>query len=134
MQTFLPYPDAEKTAKVLDYRRLGKQRVEAMQLINAIENGGGWSNHPAAKMWAGYIDALKVYHNTIIHEWVDRGYNNNMKFYPVSHAPISPPWWGDEVFHRSHQSNLVRKFPEHYRKYFPDIPDNLPYVWPKNFL
>lgn len=130
MQTFLPYPDAEKTAQVLDYRRLGKQRVEAMQLINAIEKGGAWSNHPAAKMWVGYVDALKVYHNIMIHEWIDRGYNNNMKFYPVQNA-ITPPWWGDESFHRSHQSNLVRKFPEHYRKHFPNVPNDLPYVWPK---
>ena len=28
MQTFLPYKDFGKTAKCLDYRRLGKQRVE----------------------------------------------------------------------------------------------------------
>ena len=38
MQTFLPYESFEESAKVLDYRRLGKQRVEGMQIINAIEN------------------------------------------------------------------------------------------------
>ena len=37
MQTFLPYADFERSAKSLDYKRLGKQRVEAMQLIKAIE-------------------------------------------------------------------------------------------------
>ena len=36
MQTFLPYPSFEESAKVLDWRRLGKQRVEGMQIINAI--------------------------------------------------------------------------------------------------
>ena len=36
MQTFLQYPDFEKTFKCLDYRRLGKQRVEAMQIYNII--------------------------------------------------------------------------------------------------
>ena len=48
MQTFLPYPNFKRTAKVLDYRRLGKQRVEGMQIINAIENPNpqGWKNHP----------------------------------------------------------------------------------------
>ena len=44
---------------------------------------------------------------------------------------IVPSWIGDDIFHRSHQSNLVRKFPEHYRPFFPDVPDDLPYVWPK---
>ena len=41
-----------------------------------------------------------------------------------------PPWLGDDAFHRSHQSNLVRKLPEHYGDLFPDVPDDLPYIWP----
>ena len=36
MQTFLPYKSFEQSAQVLDWRRLGKQRVEGMQIINAI--------------------------------------------------------------------------------------------------
>ncbi|MET8413745.1 cytoplasmic protein, partial [Streptomyces sp. NPDC005195] len=41
-----------------------------------------------------------------------------------------PPWLGDPAFHRSHQSALVRKAPEIYIPFFPDVPDDLPYVWP----
>ena len=41
-----------------------------------------------------------------------------------------PPWIGWDTFHLSHQSNLVRKDPKHYRKFFPTVPDNLPYIWP----
>ena len=29
-----------------------------------------------------------------------------------------------------HKSNLLRKFPEHYRKFFKGVPDNLEYIWP----
>ena len=36
MQTFLPYKSFNKSFKVLDYRRLGKQRVEAMQILNVL--------------------------------------------------------------------------------------------------
>lgn len=36
MQTFLPYPDFRQSAKVLDRARLGKQRVECLQLARAI--------------------------------------------------------------------------------------------------
>ncbi len=36
MQTFLPYPDFEKTARVLDSRRLGKQRAEALTIIRCL--------------------------------------------------------------------------------------------------
>jgi len=61
MQTFLPYPDFIDSVKALDYRRLGKQRVEARQILNILlENrkNGGWVNHPCTKMWRGYHDAL----------------------------------------------------------------------------
>jgi len=35
MQTFLPYPDFARCAAVLDPLRLGKQRVEVLQLMRA---------------------------------------------------------------------------------------------------
>ena len=41
-----------------------------------------------------------------------------------------PPWLGRRALHRSHQSALVRKDPVHYRPFFPNVPDDLPYVWP----
>ncbi len=41
-----------------------------------------------------------------------------------------PPWLGDDAFHRSHQSALVRKDPDTYGARFPGVPDDLPYVWP----
>ena len=50
MQTFLPYSSFTQSAQALDYRRLGKQRVEAKQLILALTQPKyGWKNHPAAK-------------------------------------------------------------------------------------
>lgn len=129
MQTFLPYPDFQKSMQVLDYRRLGKQRVEALQIHNALTGISlGWRNHPATNMWRGYEDALASYMNTAIIEWISRGYKNTMKITQVDRYTL-PPWFGDPAFHLSHQSNLVRKLPEHYRKYF-DVPDNIPYLWP----
>lgn len=131
MQTFLPYYSFKKTANILDYRRLGKQRVEAYQIINVLEGrSSGWKNHPAVKMWKGHIEALKKYFNIISQEWINRGYKHNMGFYEVNNNIIYPSWIGNETFHISHQSNLVRKFPEHYKKYFPNISNDLPYIWP----
>ena len=43
-----------------------------------------------------------------------------------------PPWLGDDAFHRSHQSALVRKDPSTYAPLFPEVPDDLPYVWPSS--
>ena len=48
----------------------------------------------------------------------------------LADAGALPPWLGDPALHRSHQSSLVRKDPAHYRRFFPDVPDDLPYVWP----
>jgi hypothetical protein len=36
IQTFLPYPDFEESAAVLDMKRLGKQRVENLQIIQVL--------------------------------------------------------------------------------------------------
>lgn len=129
MQTFLPYPDFVSSLRCLDYRRLGKQRVEAMQLVRAIESGGAWSNHPAAKMWKDHVPALKLYHDTAILVWTRRGYKNTMQPYGVGYAPV-PDWFGDEKFHASHRSNLLRKAPEHYGQFGWTESPNLEYVWP----
>jgi hypothetical protein len=146
MQTFLPYPSFEESASVLDGKRLGKQRVENLQLFRAIlVPGYGWQNHPATAMWANHIPAFLDYHSKIIREWVEnRNYNDSCWDKVASlvkeRAPedyeafrtgdYDFPWFvGHERFHLGHQSNLIRKAPEHYRPYFGDVPDDLDYIW-----
>jgi ribosomal protein L27 len=129
MQTFLPYPDFIRTAKVLDFKRLGKQRVEAGQILTSLQKGSGWSRHPAVLMWKGFEDALIHYRNCMIEEWVFRGYRNTMEIF--SHGKIVlPAWFGDDEFHASHRSNLLRKDGEWYGQFGWEEPDNLEYVWP----
>lgn len=133
MQTFLPYPDFRQCAKVLDDRRLGKQRVEAKQILDCLTGKGSlaWQNHPAVKMWRGYTAALRCYIDCMLLEWEIRGFKNEkMKFTMRYDFWRKPEWLGNEKLHLSHQSNLVRKLPSHYRKYFPNVPSNLPYYWP----
>jgi hypothetical protein len=53
MQTFLPYSSFEESARILDYRRLGKQRVEAWQILRSLDGiTKGWSNHPAVRRYS----------------------------------------------------------------------------------
>ena len=130
MQTFLPYPDFRRSLRCLDYRRLGKQRVEAMQIYNTITGkSDGWKSHPMIRMWRGYDKALALYHNIAIEEWIKRGYNNNMEKIIVRGKVKYPPWLGNRKFHKSHRSNLLRKNPEFYGQYKWKEPDNLPYIW-----
>jgi hypothetical protein len=132
MQTFLPYKDFKKSIQVLDYRRLGKQRVETFQVLNVLLNRTsttGWINHPVTKMWRGYESALQLYQNFTISEWIKRGYKNNMEFEIIENEVLMPSWLGDERLHRSHRSNLLRKDWEYYSTYFNEDP-SLPYFWP----
>jgi len=130
VQTFLPYPNFKESALVLDRARLGKQRVEANQILNAIKDPhNGWRHHPAVKMWRGYENALCLYRNTMIQEWIRRGYVNNMPL--LFFDAVQNPWWlGLEEFHASHRSNLLRKDPKFYGQYGWLEPSDLPYFWP----
>ena len=133
MQTFLPYKDFYKSLQSLDYKRLGKQRVEAFQLLNVLlgrTKTKGWKNHPICKMWKGYENALKVYYNICLKEWIKRGYKNTMKFEEIEIKNMEQPeWWGNEDFHNSHKSNLLRKDFDFYSKYDWKVSPDEPYVW-----
>jgi len=129
MQTFLPYPDFRKSMRVLDFRRLGKQRVEACQILVALAIEGPWANHPATTMWRGYDAALEQYMRGAILEWVRRGYKNTMTI-PKLRKFVKPPWVGDPSFHAAHRSNLLRKDPVYYGQFGWAEPDDLPYIWP----
>lgn len=142
MQTFLPYQDFRRSAAVLDGPRLGKQRVECLQILHVLTGRtNGWSAHPAVKMWRTYEHALCEYSIAICEEWIYDRFNRDTCMHqikmieaalPVKHSgPFYPKWLGDIDFHLSHQSNLLRKNPAHYAKHFPGVKDNLRYVWPE---
>ncbi|MFJ3582873.1 MSMEG_6728 family protein [Streptomyces sp. NPDC090127] len=149
MQTFLPYENFSGSAAVLDPRRLGKQRVEALQVFRGLTVPTyGWRRHPAVRMWAGYEEALVRYGLDVCGVWTAEGRVDTcavtlMADYRawrpsaevrgqsgLAAAGELPPWLGESAFHRSHQSALLRKDPAYYRPHFPDVPDDLPYVWP----
>ena len=82
-------------------------------------------------MWEGYEEALKEYYNVFVQEWIDQKFKNTMKFYSISGKKlIYPPWLGDENFHASHRSNLLRKDKEYYKQFNWKESDDLPYIWP----
>jgi hypothetical protein len=148
VQTFLPFPDFEGSARALDVKRLGKQRVEVIQVVRALTRPGyGWSRHPAVLMWRGFEEALGRYGLTCCAVWVEPGRADTCAATIAADLAESgvtsvrtqeelastgglPPWLGDERLHRSHQASLKRKDPEHYGPLFPDVPEDLPYHWP----
>lgn len=144
MQTFLPYPDFARSARALDRKRLGKQRVEALQVLRAATVPGyGWYRHPATAMWTGHVPALVAYGRAMVDEWTARGGADSTAWqirefapeawdrYPDDGVAHPPPWLGDAAFHRSHRSKLLSKDEELYRDVFPDDTAGLNYVWPE---
>ena len=150
MQTFLPVADFEDGARLLDSPRLGKQRVETLQILRALELPDyGWASHPAVRMWRGRTPALVAYGLAMVRVWRERGFADTTAHQITEFAPevadipqaelasagTLPSWVGDESLHRSHRSNLLAKDPEFYRPRFVERfgpePDDLPYVWPE---
>jgi hypothetical protein len=190
----------KESARCLDRQRLGKQRVEAYQILCLIEDlmylakkykkplpgesskwkkwvrslariykkkgykfiaiegeyykvEKGWKRewleederlvnlgfvyHPVVLMWIKYPEALKVYINSHIEVWVERGYKNNMKLYDVDFGLVEhPPWVYDKEFLQNHRGALIQKEidrnePKHYQKMdiFLDAPTWKSYVW-----
>lgn len=137
MQTFVPMgADFHANAEVLDMRRLGKQRVEGLQILYAITGAkSGWRNHPIVKMWDGYELALFEYVAAMCDEWTSRGYKDTCRdkaheaVLTIRKPLVMPEWLADPEVAVSHKSNLIRKLPEHYGVLWPGVPDNLPYKW-----
>jgi hypothetical protein len=150
MQTFLPVADFEESARLLDSPRLGKQRVETLQVLRALELPDyGWTSHPVVRMWRGRTPALVAYGLATVRVWRERGFADTThtliaEFAPdvvgvpqeeLARAGMLPSWVGDEAVHLSHRSNLLAKEPDFYRPLFQPLfgaePEDLPYVWPE---
>ena len=149
MQTFSPYADFEESLRTLDSKRLGKQRVDVVQIVRALTVPGyAWSSHPAVLMWKGYEEALGRYGLTSCEVWTERGFGDSCAvttttdlraagiaeirgYAELAAAGALPPWLFDTAVQLSHRSSLLRKDPVHYGPLFPpDTPRDLEYVWP----
>ncbi|MBA8793015.1 hypothetical protein FHX74_000609 [Friedmanniella endophytica] len=135
--------------RTLDVKRLGKQRVEVIQIVRALTVPGyAWANHPAVLMWKGFEEALGRYGLLACTLWTAHGFGDTcadtiradlaaagitgIRSWPeLDAAGALPGWLGDETLHRSHRSALLGKDPHHYGPLFPaDTPADLPYHWP----
>ena len=136
MQTFLPTPDFATSARWLDRRRLGKQRLEALQILRGLRGyTQGWNNHPAVQQWRGYEAALAQYGLACCAEWTARGYIDNMA--PLLRAlqstlepAVLPPWLGDARLHASHRAALLAKDYAWYSQFGWSESPGIDYYWP----
>lgn len=147
MQTFLPLTTFRGSARCLDNKRLGKQRLECKQILLCLgvsvglhtPGKKGWRNHPAVLMWRDYELALTTYGIVVCQEWRRRGFNDNLgaefaavysQLRPQTRHNKYPPWFFSRRLHASHRSNLLRKDYSFYSQYGWLEPIDLPYYWP----
>lgn len=147
MQTFLPHPNFHDSARALDRQRLGKQRVEAWQILNILMSDDprrAWVNHPVVKMWRGHEVALCLYGIAVCMAWCDRGYSDTLlerfqeALWSMPDLPtelsdwqkLLPPWLGDDSFHASHRAALLAKNPTWYAQFRWAEEPLIAYVWP----
>lgn len=150
VNTFVTTMDKDALFDDLDDKRLGKQRLEAAQIIKILEVydetgnfSGGYSKHPALQMWKGHTDALKAYFNLCVLAWIKRGFKNTYDLYPVDHERYRivpgdfdgttttfdeefdeycfPKWFGFPPLILSHRAALLRKNPTHYASFDDDL-------------
>ena len=133
MQVFLPYKSYISSVRVLDNKRLGKQRLEADQILKIIRGEySAWKNHPIVRMFRGYEESLILYKNCCMFEWQARGYKNiKLQFqYVEAYENIQhPPWLGREDIHSSHRAALLYKNFEWYSKFGWEEEPKLQYIW-----
>jgi hypothetical protein len=150
MQTFLPHLGWNRSLQSLDDLRLGKQRVEAKQILMILAGESqGYQHHPAVQMWAGFERALCMYGASACYQWRiirdkkcdmygwfparDKLYaTGQMPWAAEPQRPALPMWLQDPWFMRSHRSNLIRKNPVYYGPKWPNTPKDMPYLWPVN--
>lgn len=157
MQTFLPYSNYTLSARHLDRARLGKQRLECLQIAKAISDPAyGWQNHPAVEMWRGNLRALYWYSRAIVTAWVNRGYKDGGTLSKIEavlgdailDGDIYPHWlrfacgvtsastqdalchWPENPLCASHRAALLFKNPAHYGQFGWIETPRIDYYWP----
>lgn len=137
MQTFFPYSTPQTIRTILDYRRLGKQRVEGYQILKALRgDSSGWRTHTAVRMWRGFEPALFDYTLVMCEEWSARKYTDTItdklfeEFgYLTDEHIVYPAWCERQDVLDSHKAMLYHKDPAHYALFAPYAHIDA-YVWP----
>jgi hypothetical protein len=158
MQTFIPHQTFAGSARVLDDQRLGKQRIEASQILGVLVKREwsqdeqrfvtmmplgtvAWGSHPAVLMWQGAERGLLRYIDAMCAEWRRRGHHDHIQervltiFNEVPAESKSVPDWldGDEVC-SSHRAVLLGKDYHHYSQFGwlekPAVKDSVTGRWP----
>lgn len=143
MITFLPVKEFNLSAGYLDRQRLGKQRLEAKDILLHLVGPkiSRWTHHPVMKMWKGHELELCLYGIAVCKQWIARGYVDNqlywfedtfcrlLKEWAISpDNPIKLAVFSDELY-ASHRAALLWKDPKWYGQFGWKDKPMVKYVW-----
>ena len=133
MQVFHPYKSALKSIQCLDNSRMGKQRLECIQILLANNNiDTEWEvpksvpPHKNVVLWKNYSGYLFYYLGILLNEWEDRGMKNFVcrgmyeklrNIYGLQENTKRPRFI-DNKFIQTQRLSLLNKKMEHYYKFF----------------
>ena len=118
----MPSANFQECSRILDNKRLGKQRIESRQILDDLLNNTkrGWKSHPVSRMWAGYETSLALYMNNMILEWENRGFKNiimKLSDLPDKEIVVYPHWLGKEKYHSAYRAILLAKDYNYYSQF-----------------
>lgn len=153
LNTWLPYDNYAESADILTDRHIFMQLQDCTKLLywltemplNRRTPSKAQLEHPCVIQWRGYVPSLYDYTLEIMMVAYERSSltnkqeqisemaeNINILDGLVSNMKEeTPSWLGNEDYHLSHKSNLIRLSRSAYESIWPDVPDNLELIWPK---
>lgn len=125
MQVFHPFEDAYKSAQCIDDKRLLNQVNEIKTILGSLrEEYKAWRNHSTTKLWENNSDYLRYYQIVLLDVWTKKHYcvGLDIPYDVVANSIMKgrPKFFTLEYF-KEQQKILLKKNPEHYKKYFPDV-------------
>ncbi len=126
-QTFLPFPDYEKSAQILSDKHLKHTEAVAKEVLDGL-----LESHPVSKMWRGFEHQLCTYAIEVSCELLDRGIETKLlEQFAKKRNDLPdnglPYWLGTEILHSSHRAMLNHKDGNYC---FSEKPNSIPH-WPR---
>jgi hypothetical protein len=142
MMTYLPLANVTLSVQSLHDSDLSLQIIEAGRALRQC-SVKKYSSFDIVAMWRGYEGGLYHYFLQCCREAQRRDLLDVMRFLRAGHAlvvgagwharpPLMPRWYGSRRIHQSHASTLIRLRPDHYAHHWPDVPLDMPVLWPRN--
>lgn len=142
MMTLLPLANVTASVQALHDEDLEIQMVDAGRLLRMCAEPFR-SDTLVTAMWRHYEGGLLAYFLNVCKELQRRGVGRGVDwairqgwFIAESAGwdlrPLMPRWFGYRPVHLSHASYLIRERPSYYAQHWPDVPLDMPVLWPKN--